>query len=159
MGRRAGVDGNFDAPLLDGLAQDPCFAAARLALVPASPGKAARLAGVMRHPRAVLYVNRTEAGVLAGQDFHDAESAASTLHRLGAHWAVVTDGARAAASVAADHRLTATPPAVPLRTATGAGDAFLAAHLDATTLGASPAKALDRALAAAAAHVSQEPAA
>ena len=153
------VDGNFDEVLLNDLAQNPCFTAARLALVPASPGKAARLAGAMRHPRAVLYVNRIEAGILAGTDFPDAETAACALHRAGAHWAVVTDGPNPAASVAANHRLTAHPPAVPLRSATGAGDAFLAAHLDATTQGAAPAEALDRALAAAAAHISQEPAA
>ncbi|MSU89940.1 kinase [Rhodobacteraceae bacterium 2CG4] len=150
------IDGNFPQPLLDALPADPAFAGLRLALVPASPGKAERLRRAMRHPDSVLYVNRIEAEILARRALADAAEAARALVALGAAQVVVTDGARAAAHAVGATCVTSTPPPVPARTTTGAGDAFLAAHLDATRRGDAPETALDTAIAAAAAHICQQ---
>ncbi|MEM8657958.1 MAG: PfkB family carbohydrate kinase, partial [Pseudomonadota bacterium] len=116
------VDGNLPAADLDALAQDPCFKACRLALVPASPGKAKRLAGAMRHPNSVVYLNRTEAEILSGLTLPSAAEAAEALIAEGATEVVVTDGHKPAAAADAHSMRTATPPDVVARTSTGAGD-------------------------------------
>lgn len=150
------IDGNFPAEALTRLPHDPAFSAARLALVPASPGKAERLALALHHPNATLYVNRIEAEILCQRRLADAAEAALAVRALGAAHAVVTDGARAAAYAGpGDAHGTALPPKVEARTTTGAGDAFLAAHLDAIRMGADDADALATATRAAAAHVAQ----
>lgn len=148
------VDGNFPQELLDALRRDPALAAAQLALVPASPGKATRLASIMLAPRARLYVNRIEAEILLGQTYATAREAAAALQIRGAAEVVVTDSARPAAAAGPGYLLTCAPPQITARTTTGAGDAFLAAHLDLATSGADPQAALDGAVTAAAAHVS-----
>jgi len=150
------IDGNFPQPMLDALPEDAAFSGLRLALVPASPGKADRLLRAMRHPDSVLYVNRIEAEILADRPFDEAGAAARALIDLGVTRAVVTDGARAAAYADDAGCATRTPPPVPARTTTGAGDAFLAAHLDATRRGEDPENALDTAIAAASAHICQQ---
>jgi sugar/nucleoside kinase (ribokinase family) len=152
------IDGNLSDDVLAGIADSPLFAAAALHLVPASPGKGARLAPLAAHPRATLHVNLSEAALIAGAGMPDAQTAAEALVARGAARAVVTDGARAAAD-AARGRATAValPPAVAVARVTGAGDVFTAAHLAATMQGCCPAAALAAALAAAAAHVSGAP--
>ncbi|MEM8789751.1 MAG: PfkB family carbohydrate kinase [Pseudomonadota bacterium] len=148
------VDGNFAEPVLDALPDRPELALASLALVPASPGKAARMARAMRHPHATIYVNRTEAQILCRRAFDDAAAAARGLADLGASAVVVTDGGAASAALA-DTLVTARPPQVTARSTTGAGDAFLAVHLEALTKGAAAAEALAAANAAAAAHIAR----
>ncbi|MHA3978638.1 PfkB family carbohydrate kinase [Halovulum sp. GXIMD14794] len=150
------IDGNFPQAMLDALPDDPAFSALHLALVPASPGKAGRLMQAMRHKDSTLYVNKIEAEILADRDFGDAAEAAEALLELGAAQAVVTDGARAAASAQRGRVVSRTPPRVPARTTTGAGDAFLAAHLHATRRGESAEAALETAIDAAAAHICKE---
>ncbi|MEM9228607.1 MAG: PfkB family carbohydrate kinase [Pseudomonadota bacterium] len=147
------VDGNFPRTVLDTLATDPVFAACRLALVPASPGKAKRLTGAMRHPRSVLYLNRTEAEILCDAQFSSAALAAEALVGMAATEVVVTDGHRPAAVADAHSMRTVTPPQVNARTSTGAGDVFLAAHLNAREGGATQDDALTQALAAASRHI------
>ncbi|NNU80722.1 kinase [Halovulum dunhuangense] len=148
------VDGNFPQGLLDPLADAPAYRAARIALVPASPGKAGRLARAMTHPGSTLYVNRIEAEILCEAPLPGAAEAAEALLARGAARVVVTDSHRPAAAADADGLLTCQPPQVTARTTTGAGDAFLAAHLDASRRGADPRAALEAAVAAAAAHIS-----
>jgi hypothetical protein len=68
-----------------------CFAAADLRLVPASPGKAERLRPLLGHPRATLYVNLEEAGLITGPPAHRARRGGGAS-AAGARRAVVTDG-------------------------------------------------------------------
>ncbi|MFN0114748.1 MAG: PfkB family carbohydrate kinase [Paracoccaceae bacterium] len=147
------LDGNLTAALLAVIAASPLFAAADLRIAPASPGKAARLAPLLGHPRATLYVNLEEASILAGASFSGAEDAARGLVAAGATRALVTDGARAAADAGAAGTIAALPPRVPETRVTGAGDTFMAAHIVAEARGARRSAALRDALAAAAAFV------
>lgn len=154
------IDGNLTAALLGELAASPLLGMADLRLVPASPGKAERLAPFLAHPHATLYLNLAEARILGGTDFADAATAAEALARAGAHRVLVTDGPRlvAEAGTACPAALTRTPPVITARRVTGAGDAFMAAHVAAERRGCDPAAALAAAVDAAAAHVSGEPA-
>jgi sugar/nucleoside kinase (ribokinase family) len=150
------LDGNLTLTLLEEIATHPAFARADLRVAPASPGKAERLMPFLRHGRATLYVNRTEAELLTGRPLDSAEAAVRALLERGARRAVVTDGGRPACAGSAEGLVAAMPPQVLVARVTGAGDAFMAAHVAAELRGAAPAAALDGALAAAAAHVSGE---
>lgn len=151
------LDGNLTLALLAEIAGSPVFARADLRVAPASPGKADRLRPLIGHPRATLYVNREEAGLLAQAEFADAPSAAAALVARGAARAVVTDGGRMAAEATrgADV-LTARPPEVMVTRVTGAGDTFMAAHIAAEAQGAPRAEALAEAIRRAAIYVSGE---
>ncbi|WP_134679974.1 PfkB family carbohydrate kinase [Paracoccus ravus] len=152
------VDGNLTIDTLEIVARAPSLARADLRVVPASPDKAARLVPLLDHPRAIFHINLAEAEALAGHDLPDAHAAAEAVLRLGAARVIVTDGARPAADAARDApTIGLCPPAVIARHVTGAGDAFLAAHLAAELQAASREDALARAIAAAAAHVSAMP--
>lgn len=151
------LDGNLTQALLAEIARSSLFAAADLRVAPASPGKAERLAPLLAHPRATLYVNLEEAGVLCQRDFTSAEEAAAGLLARGASRVLVTDGARASADgKAGEGVITAAPPPVLVTRVTGAGDTFMAAHLVAEREGAGRDSALHRALKAAARYVSGE---
>jgi sugar/nucleoside kinase (ribokinase family) len=151
------VDGNLTEALLADLATDPRLAQADLRLVPASPGKALRLAPLMRRPGAALYLNRIEAGLILGSALPDAASAAAALVAAGAARVLVTDGAAGAADAARGLPTLACPaPPVAIARVTGAGDTFLAAHLAAELRGADRASALTRATTTAARFVAGE---
>lgn len=151
------LDGNLTAALLAEIASSPLFTAADLRIAPASPGKAERLIPVMRHPRATLYVNRQEAGLITGHTHASAAEAAEALVAAGAARALVTDGAHPAADAArATPVITHAARPVQARRITGAGDTFMAAHLFAETRGATRPEALARAQSAAAAYVAFE---
>lgn len=151
------LDGNLTDALIAQVATSPLFVAADLRVAPASPGKARRLRALLGHPRATIYLNRTEAGLIAGRAFATAAEAAAALVSAGAARVVVTDGPRAVADADAAGTLTALPPEVAARRITGAGDSFMAAHIAAEATGASRADALSRATRAAAAHVAADP--
>lgn len=149
------LDGNLTQDLLATIAGDPALRAADLRVIPASPGKAERLAPLITTGHATLYLNLAEAQTLAGQSCASAAEAAALVVARGAQRVLVTDGARPVALAAADGTaLTAAPPQVTIARVTGAGDCFMAAHLVAERSGADPAHALEAAVAAAAAHVS-----
>jgi pseudouridine kinase len=122
--------------------------------VPASPGKAERLAPFLSHPRATLYLNLTEASLLAGRDFAGSAQAAAALISSGAAAICVTDGARAATHTANGELCSAQPQKVTVARITGAGDCFMAAHIVAERNAMPPEAALLQALRAAAHHVS-----
>ena len=151
---RVALDGNLTVTLLREIAVSPLFAAADLRVAPASPGKAERLLPLLVHPRATLYVNREEAGLLLHADPASSAEAAEALVARGAHRVLVTDGARETAMARAGQTLTRTPPEVMVARVTGAGDTFMAAHIAAEARGAGEAEALEQALAAAALYVS-----
>ncbi|MBN2630883.1 MAG: kinase [Rhodobacteraceae bacterium] len=151
------LDGNLTGALLSDIARSPLFACADLRLAAASPGKAERLVPLLDHPRATLYVNLEEAGLIAKARFAGAAEAATALLALGAARVLVTDGGR----LVADGRrgqgvITGHPPPVLVTRVTGAGDTFMAAHIVAEARGAARAEALTMALRAAADHVSGE---
>jgi pseudouridine kinase len=147
------IDGNLTEALLAEIAASPHFAVADLRLVPASPGKAERLRPLLRHPRATLYVNLEEAGLIAGRPCATAREGAAALLEAGARRVVVTDGTGEAVDASRDEAVGATPPVVEARRITGAGDTFMAAHIAAELAGAARQAALSAAVAAAARYV------
>lgn len=151
------LDGNLTTDLLVQIAQSPAFAAADLRLAPASPGKAERLAPLLAHPRATLYVNLIEANILAHGAHDTALDAANALTLRGARRVLVTDGGNPCALAGQGMEpITAQPPRIAPKRITGAGDTFMAAHIAAERRGIMGAQALDSALTAAAAYVSGE---
>lgn len=151
------LDGNLTTDLLAAIAQSPAFAAADLRLAPASPGKAERLAPLLPHPRAALYVNLIEANILCHASHFDAKTAAEALIARGAHRVIVTNGAQDCADAGAGlPALSARPPAITPRRITGAGDTFMAAHIAAERGGMNRTDALNAALSVAATYVSGE---
>lgn len=149
------IDGNLTAALLSDITASPLFAEADLRIAPASPGKAERLLPLLSHPRATLYLNLEEAGILCQTRFASAADAAAGLMSRGASRVLVTDGAGLCADGrSGDRVLTDRPPAVRVERVTGAGDSFMAAHLVAELRGADRQAALGAALRAAADHVS-----
>jgi len=151
------IDGNLTCALLTELATHPAFAAADLRIAPASPGKADRIARLARHPRATLYINRAEAGLIAGRVFPDAATAADGLLQAGVPRALVTDGEKAAVFAWSGGHVAARPAPVTVAHVTGAGDALMATHIAEEMAGATPRTALEAALRAAADHISAAP--
>jgi pseudouridine kinase len=147
------VDGNLTEVLLAEIGASPCFAAADLRLVPASPGKAERLRPLLGHARATLYVNLEEAGLITGTACATARDGAAALLSAGARRAVVTDGQAEAVDATGEGMVFATPPAVEARRITGAGDTFMAAHIAAELGGTGRDAALVAAAEAAARYV------
>lgn len=149
------LDGNLTTQLLAEIAASPLFAAADLRVAPASPGKAERLAPLLTHPRATLYVNLEEANLLARSQAASAPEAAEALLARGAGRVLVTDGGRMAAEATRGAGvITGQPPQVLVTRVTGAGDTFMAAHIVAERSGQSRPAALSAALHAAATYVS-----
>lgn len=151
------LDGNLTTELLQEIALSPLFALADLRIAPASPGKAERLLPLMPHPRATLYVNLLEAGLLCQTTFASSREAAEALVAAGATRALVTDGATDASDAKRNEpSLTVPARKVQAQRITGAGDTFMAAHMFAESQGADRLDALTRAQAAAAAYVALE---
>lgn len=149
------LDGNLTTQLLADIAASPLFAVADLRVAPASPGKAERLAPLLTHPRATLYVNLEEANLLARSQAISAPEAAEMLLARGAGRVLVTDGGRMAAEATRGAGvITGQPPQVLVTRVTGAGDTFMAAHIVAERDGRSREAALAAALQAAATYVS-----
>jgi sugar/nucleoside kinase (ribokinase family) len=153
---RVVADGNLPAPVLARLLDHPATAAAPVAIVPASATKAAALAALPSARPVAFYLNRAEAGALCGAAFPDSRAAALALRAHGVAEAIVTDGAAAVTVADADGVLTLAPPPIAARSVTGAGDAFVAAHLAARADGLAPEPALVAALAASARHIACE---
>lgn len=151
------LDGNLTQELLQDICSRDSFTQADLRVAPASPGKARRLAPLMRHAGATLYVNREEAGYLTDTLYDTAFEAARGMIAAGAHRVLVTDGGRHAADGHHQRGVIQAPcPKVHVRRITGAGDTFMAAHIAAELDGQSPQDALETAQKSAACYVSGE---
>lgn len=151
------LDGNLTVALLSEIAHSPLFARADLRVAPASPGKAERLLPLLNHPRATLYVNLEEAGLICHARYDTAADAAEGLLAHGAAHVLVTNGGKACAEGRKGAGvITAAPPPVMVTRITGAGDTFMAAHIIADRQGSPREVALAAALAAAAIYVSGE---
>ncbi len=152
------LDGGLTEVQLDTLVSAPTLAQADLRVVPASSGKALRLAPFFRRAGTCFYVNLEEAGLLCGEAFADSPSAALGMLARGAGRVLVTDSARAVTDADAKGLIIRTPRRVQAQRVTGAGDTFMAAHMAAELRGASRSDALECALEVAAAHVASAPA-
>lgn len=151
------LDGNLTVALLSEIAHSPLFACADLRVAPASPGKAERLLPLLNHPRATLYVNLEEAGLICHARYETAFDAAEGLLSHGAAHVLVTNGGKPCAEGRKGAGvITAAPPPVMVTRITGAGDTFMAAHIVAERQGSPREAALAAALAAAAIYVSGE---
>ncbi|MDO8985496.1 PfkB family carbohydrate kinase [Cypionkella sp.] len=151
------LDGNLTVALLSEIAHSPLFACADLRVAPASPGKAERLLPLLNHPRATLYVNLEEAGLICHARYETAFDAAEGLLSHGAAHVLVTHGGKPCAEGRKGAGvITAAPPPVMVTRITGAGDTFMAAHIVAERQGSPREAALAAALAAAAIYVSGE---
>ena len=151
------LDGNLTVALLSEIAHSPLFALADLRVAPASPGKAERLLPLLNHPRATLYVNLEEAGLIGHARYETAFDAAEGLLSHGAAHVLVTNGGKACAEGRKGAGvITAPPPPVMVTRITGAGDTFMAAHIVAERQGSPREAALAAALQAAAIYVSGE---
>ncbi|MBU2935017.1 MULTISPECIES: PfkB family carbohydrate kinase [Pacificibacter] len=148
------LDGNLTTALLRDIATSPLFRHADLRVAPASPGKAERLLPLLKHPKATLYVNLEEAGLLCHQSFDNSRDGACALIAKGAHRVLVTNGSKDATMATGDTVITQTPPPVMVARVTGAGDTFMAAHIAAELAGANHINALNQAIDAAALYVS-----
>jgi pseudouridine kinase len=144
------ADGNLPLRVLDELLVRPA------ALVVASPAKAAALRHLIGARPLALYLNRREAERICSTALPDSRAAAAALLDHGAAEAVVTDGAAPATAALPHASVTLPPPPVATVGLTGAGDAFVAAHLAARADGLDPEAALRAALAAAARHITCE---
>lgn len=151
------LDGNLTEALLEQIAESPLFAMADLRVVPASPGKAARLKPLLAAKNAVLYLNLEEASILGDADYRSTAEAASDLVSRGCARVLVTAGADPTTDADGELVLTAHPPNVECRRVTGAGDTFMAAHIAAEARGHSRAYAIEAAVQAAATYVSELP--
>jgi len=148
------LDGNLTDSLLQEVSSDVAFSKADLRIAPASPGKAKRLASLIKHPHATLYVNLEEAGLLCNQEFSDSATAANALVNKGANRVLVTAGGSPASDGHSSGTIQLKPPEVLVTRVTGAGDTFMAAHIAAELRGENRENALKSALAAAAVYVS-----
>lgn len=146
------MEANLPAPALAAIAEaHAALPAPRplLAANPASPAKAARLAPLLAGMD-LLICNRAEAGTLAGRPLSDAPEAARALVDLGVREVAVTDGPSPAAAAWPDGAAQAAPEAPRAAAgATGLGDAFFAAYLDARLAALPAAASLAAGLAAA----------
>lgn len=148
------LDGNLTEALLAEIAGSALFAQADLRVAAASPGKALRLRPLLAHPAATLYLNLEEANLLAGTAETSTVAAVQALLAKGASRVLVTNGAGECATGGRGVGvLVASPPAVRVARVTGAGDAFMAAHIAAERRGVGHQAALAAAVAAAADHI------
>lgn len=128
-----------------------------LRVAAASPARVAGLRDWLCTRPLTLYLNLAEAQALLADPagLREAPIAARALVAAGIARAVVTDGPRPVADAVRDGpTISLQPPALSPRAVTGAGDAFVAAHLLAeVTLGLDRPAALAHAIAAAASHL------
>lgn len=140
------LDGNLTETILSEIADGALFRDADLRIAPASPGKAARLASFIGNSHATLYLNLAEANILTNQNCSDTKSGAQALIAMGLERVVVTNGSESASIADRNSQLNQTPPVVKPVRITGAGDAFMAAHIAAELNGQTGEAALSAAL-------------
>jgi|TARA_Y100000991_G_C21972507_1_gene350209 sugar/nucleoside kinase (ribokinase family) len=150
------VDGNLKSDLLNNLAADSFYEKFDLKLVPASPGKASRLTPFITKGNVTLYLNLSEAQILCGINFSDTVSAAIELISYGVGKVIITNGQNKVSMASkATGVLSVTPPKIKVKRLTGAGDAFLAAHVKAEMLKYDPEKCLEFAVEKSAMYISE----
>ena len=150
------VDGNLKSDLLNDLAADSFYEKFDIKLVSASPGKASRLTPFITKENVTLYLNLSEAQILCGINFSDTVSAAIELSSYGVGKVIITNGQNKVSMASkATGVLSVTPPKIKVKRLTGAGDAFLAAHVKAEMLKYDPEKCLEFAVEKSAKYISE----
>ena len=150
------VDGNLKSDLLNNLAADSFYEKFDLKIVPASPGKASRLTPFITKGNVTLYLNLSEAKVLCGLNFSDTVSAAIELINYGVGKVIITNGQNTVSMASrATGVLSVTPSKIRVKRLTGAGDAFLAAHVKAEMLKYDPEQCLEFAVEESARYISE----
>ena len=125
-------------------------------LVPASPGKAQRLAPFVTNKDITLYLNLIEAQILCGKEFSDTVMAASEIISSGVGKVIITNGKNKVAMASeVTGVLSVTPPKIKVNRLTGAGDAFLAAHVKAEMLSYDAVDCLEFAVEQSAKYISE----
>ena len=153
---RVVVDGNLPASLMESLSTRIEFSDCQLNIVPASPGKAARLRAALSGGQVTLYVNLGEAEILCKAKLASSEIAAKALLGLGATRAIVTNGAETACFSDGATTVSLTPPKTEAHSTTGAGDVFMAAHIAAGGENATPESRLQAAIDASSRHITRK---
>jgi sugar/nucleoside kinase (ribokinase family) len=150
------IDGNLKPDLLIDLSLDPFFEKFDVKLVPASPGKAYRLAPFVTNKNITLYLNLVEAQILCGKEFSDTVMAASEIISSGVGKVIITNGKNKVAMASeVTGVLSVTPPKIKVNRLTGAGDAFLAAHVKAEMLSYDAVDCLEFAVEQSAKYISE----
>ena len=129
------LDGNLTENLLNKINSDPLFRNVDLRIAPASPGKAARLRTCLNGNIRTVYMNLEEANLIVKQNFNESCSAAIALLDAGFKRAVVTNGGNKVTVAEKDNQISITPPNVDVVRVTGAGDVFMASHIQAELIG------------------------
>ena len=140
------LDGNLTENLLNKINSDPLFKNVDLRIAPASPGKAVRLRTCLNGNVRTVYMNLEEANLIVNQNFNESCSAAIALLNAGFKRAVVTNGGNKVTVAEKDSQITITPPNVDVVRVTGAGDVFMASHIQAELIGKQKETAVNFAL-------------
>ena len=150
------VDGNLKPALLKHLSSDHFYEKFDVKVVPASPGKASRLAPFLNKEKFTLYLNLVEAQNLCGIQFSDTAIAANELISHGVGKVIITNGQdKVSMASSSSGVLSVKPPRIKVKRLTGAGDAFLAAHLKAEMLNYDPEQCLEFAVEKSAKYISE----
>lgn len=140
------LDGNLSERLLRKLNYDTKFKSLDLRIAPASPGKAKRLKSCLNGNITTIYVNLEEANLILNQTFLSSRSAAEALAVNCNTRVIVTDGPKSVTLIADDKLISAKPPTVKVARITGAGDVFMASHIQAEVMGHKHLDAIEFAL-------------
>ena len=140
------LDGNLTENLLNKINSDPLYRNVDLRIAPASPGKAARLRTCLNGNVRTVYMNLEEANLIVNQNFNESCSAAIALLNAGFKRAVVTNGGNKVTVAEKDYQISITPPNVAVVRVTGAGDVFMASHIQAELTGKQKETAINFAL-------------
>ena len=82
-----------------------------------------------------VYVNLEEANLILNQNHKTSKLAAQALTNIGVRRAVVTDGEQPVTVSEKNNLISLTPPIVKVTRVTGAGDVFMASHIQAEMVG------------------------
>lgn len=140
------LDGNLSERLLSKLNSDTKFRSLDIRIAPASPGKAKRLKSCLNGNITTIYVNLEEASFILNQTFLSSRAAAKALAANCNTRVIVTDGPKSVTLVADDKLISAKPPTVKVARITGAGDVFMASHIQAEMMGHKHLNAIEFAL-------------
>ena len=149
------IDGNLPSKQLFDIAKSSVLSNCALKLVPASAEKVERLKVFCQRPSTVLYCNLNEAECLTGQKYENSLTASRGLLDIGFSRVVVTNGPKFACEAEYNMQpIIQTPSEVKIIRVTGAGDVFMASHINAELSGCSREEALAAAIKAAGNYVS-----
>lgn len=151
------IDTNLSTKTLTDMANSAAFSDCDIKLTAASPHKAKRLLPFLGHPRCTIYCNLSEAETICQSFLNNSREAVEQLLKRGAAHAVVTDGTRMVSEGGQlSGILSALPAAITAKRVTGAGDVFMASHINAMLCESSREAGLERAILAATQHITSE---